>query len=263
MESDRIFQFGDFSLDPRRLELRRDGTVVPLKPRHFDALLFLIKSGGRFLSKEELIEALWPNTVVEENNLAQCISVLRKALGNSEGNQRFIETVPGRGYRFVTAVREVSREEPDRKAVVSSTPARSSRHWLMAGAILLILIAAVSTVFWRQPDTPAAPAGIPTVAVMPLVALEPGDAPRDLGLMIADALISRLSSWHVVTVLPTAMIRPYVDDGTDPTGTDPIKFGRRKLFCINADNGAFCGFLARPLCKFRGNHRANMQAGGR
>lgn len=226
MESDRIFQFADFSLDPGRLELRRDGTVVPLKPRHCDALLFFVKSGGRFLSKEELIEALWPNTIVEENNLAQCVSVLRKALGNGEGNQRFIETVPGRGYRFVTAVREVSREEPDRKAVVSSTPARSSRRWLMAGSILLVLIAAVGLVFWRRPDTPAPPAGIPTVAVMPLVALEPGNAPPDFGLMIADALINRLSSWRVVTVRPTAMIRPYVDDETDPTGTDPIKFGR-------------------------------------
>jgi len=99
------YHFGDFHLDveERRLS-RRDGTEVPLTPRVFDTLRYLVEHSGRVLDKEVLMEAVWPDAIVEENNLAQNISTLRRVFGESPGSQRYIVTVPGRGYRFIAEV---------------------------------------------------------------------------------------------------------------------------------------------------------------
>ena len=103
-----IYEFGEFRLDTTRmLLLRRDGEVVPLPPRAFDLLQKLIESGGRVLTKDELLNEVWRGTFVEEGNLTQHISILRKVLGENRGENRYIATVPGRGYRFVAAVKEV------------------------------------------------------------------------------------------------------------------------------------------------------------
>lgn len=100
------FEFGDFYLDTiKRLLSRRDGKPVPLKPKVFDTLLYLLEQREEVLTKERLMKAIWPDTVVEENNLSQNISVLRKVLGETRGEHRYIVTVPGRGYRFVAGVR--------------------------------------------------------------------------------------------------------------------------------------------------------------
>lgn len=95
------YEFDDFRLEPasRRLT-RRDGTLVPLKPRVFDTLLFLVEHPGKVLETERLMEAIWPDSIVEENNLTQNISALRRVFGDTPLLHRFIVTVPGRGYRF-------------------------------------------------------------------------------------------------------------------------------------------------------------------
>ncbi len=80
-------------------------TPVDLPPRAFDALLYLVERPGELLSKKELMKALWPGVVVEENSLNQVISLVRKVLGERPSEHRFIVTAPGRGYRFVAAVR--------------------------------------------------------------------------------------------------------------------------------------------------------------
>jgi DNA-binding winged helix-turn-helix (wHTH) protein/tetratricopeptide (TPR) repeat protein len=102
----QIYEFGDFRLDAaKRLLLKRGGEAVPLTPKVFDTLLYLIENRGSVLTKDELMKALWPDTVVEENNLGQNISKLRNVLGESRGENRYILTVPGRGYRFVADVK--------------------------------------------------------------------------------------------------------------------------------------------------------------
>src|SRR5688500_17635551 len=100
----RMFEFGNFRLDASGRTLSRAGEPVRLTPRVFDALLYLVERRGAVLGKEELLAALWPDVVVEENNLGQAISKLRQALGESPGDNKYIATVSGRGYRFVAPV---------------------------------------------------------------------------------------------------------------------------------------------------------------
>ena len=95
-----LYKFGPFLLDTAQHVLARQGEPVTLTPKTYDMLLVLVESHGRLLSKEELMKALWPSSFVEESNLTQQISMLRKALGESAGEDRYIVTVSGRGYCF-------------------------------------------------------------------------------------------------------------------------------------------------------------------
>src|ERR671929_2263510 len=109
----RIYEFGDFRLDAsRRLLLRAEGKVVPLTPKVFDTLLYLVERGGAVVDKDELMRVVWPDTVVEENNLNQNVSALCRVLGESRGEHRYILTVPGRGYRFVADVKTRAAAPP-------------------------------------------------------------------------------------------------------------------------------------------------------
>jgi DNA-binding winged helix-turn-helix (wHTH) protein/TolB-like protein len=106
-----LYEFGPFVLDTMQHALLRDGALVPLTPKTYDTLLVLVQNSGKMLSKEELMNALWPDRFVEESNLTQQISMIRKALAESPGEHRYIVTVPGRGYRFAAAVRGRCNEE--------------------------------------------------------------------------------------------------------------------------------------------------------
>src|SRR6266702_7708480 len=103
--SARLYEFGDFRLDTAKRLLRRlDGTTVPLTPRVFETLLYMVEHHDTVLDKERLMEAVWPDSIVEENNLSQNISTLRRIFGETPGSHSYIVTVPGRGYRFVAQV---------------------------------------------------------------------------------------------------------------------------------------------------------------
>jgi TolB-like protein len=97
----KIYEFENFRLEVDKRLLLRDGVSVPLTPKVFDTLLHLVKRSEHVVDKEELMRAIWPDTVVEENNLNQNISTLRRVLGQSQGENRYILTIPGKGYRFV------------------------------------------------------------------------------------------------------------------------------------------------------------------
>src|SRR6266498_4937774 len=104
-----IYEFDEFSVDvSKRLLTKDDGGQIPLPPKVFDTLLYLIRHRGKVIEKNELMREIWTDSVVEENNLNQNISILRRVFGEKPGEQRFIVTVPGHGYRFVPEVREVS-----------------------------------------------------------------------------------------------------------------------------------------------------------
>jgi DNA-binding winged helix-turn-helix (wHTH) protein/tetratricopeptide (TPR) repeat protein len=98
-----IYRFGAFVLDPRERRLTRDGHVVDLRPKTFDALVLLVTRGGRLVTKDEFFATLWPRVVVGDASLNKCIWQLRQALGESE-TQPYIETVPKIGYRFIAAL---------------------------------------------------------------------------------------------------------------------------------------------------------------
>jgi Tol biopolymer transport system component/DNA-binding winged helix-turn-helix (wHTH) protein len=97
-------QFGPFSIDVRERVLRRHGHPVPLTPKAFDLLAALVDQPGQLISKDELLQKVWPDTFVEESNLTYNVFALRKALGDSADNAQYIETVPKRGYRFAATV---------------------------------------------------------------------------------------------------------------------------------------------------------------
>src|SRR5262245_20084526 len=108
-----FYEFGPFRVDTVKYVLTRDGEVVPLNLKAFEILLALIQHRGQVLEKNELLQRVWPDTVVEENNLARNISALRKALDEQPNEHQYILTVPGRGYRFVASVREVDGASED------------------------------------------------------------------------------------------------------------------------------------------------------
>jgi DNA-binding winged helix-turn-helix (wHTH) protein len=99
-----IYEFAQYRLDAGKLMLWRVGEPIPLTPKAFDTLLLLVRRRGEILTKEELLQTIWPDTIVEENNLNQHISTLRRVLGENRGENRFIATIPGRGYRFIPEV---------------------------------------------------------------------------------------------------------------------------------------------------------------
>jgi TolB-like protein/Tfp pilus assembly protein PilF len=102
-----FYEFGPFRVNAHERVVYRDVTPVPLTPKVFDILLVLIQNAGRVLTKEEMLSLVWPDTNVEESNLARNVSTLRKALGEATDEPRYIETIPWRGYRFVAVVREL------------------------------------------------------------------------------------------------------------------------------------------------------------
>jgi len=101
------YEFGPFRLEPREHRLVREGCAIPLTGKAFATLCALVEQHGTLVPKQELMEAVWPDSVVEENSLDRNISALRKALGEQASGESFIETVPRAGYRFVAAVREL------------------------------------------------------------------------------------------------------------------------------------------------------------
>jgi DNA-binding winged helix-turn-helix (wHTH) protein/TolB-like protein/thioredoxin-like negative regulator of GroEL len=106
-----LYRFGSFQLDPTEHLLLREGHAVPLTPKTFDLLVFLVAHSGRLVTKDQILAAVWPESFVEEANLTVSVSALRKALGERPGEKQFIDTVPKKGYRFTAPVTEVESSE--------------------------------------------------------------------------------------------------------------------------------------------------------
>src|SRR5580704_9158166 len=104
-----IYKFGEFRIEAAKRMLLRNGDPVPVTPKVFDTLLHLVQRQGDTVEKDDLMRAVWPDTVVEENNLNQNISALRRVLGESRGEHRYIATIPGKGYHFLASVETAGR----------------------------------------------------------------------------------------------------------------------------------------------------------
>jgi DNA-binding winged helix-turn-helix (wHTH) protein/tetratricopeptide (TPR) repeat protein len=148
-ETKALYEFGRFRCDPAEHLLFCDGKPVSLAPKAFEILIILIQSNGRLLTKDELMQKVWPDTFVEDANLTINISALRKLLGDSTGGQQYIETVPKRGYRFLAPVTELHDDVKTGELMHSPEIAKVARTspWLrpiaLSAALLLVAIMVV------------------------------------------------------------------------------------------------------------------------
>src|SRR5882672_319472 len=193
-ESQEIYEFGGFRLNPRRRVLTgADGAAIALKPKVLDTLLYFVEHAGEALDKGALLAGIWPNVVVEENNLNKVVSELRRVLGETPDDHRFIVTVPGRGYRFVA---HVSRE-PASGAVFataagtpvlaepreSSTVRRSTFGYVtgaLAAGFVLLAVVLYKTHVWLGASAPVQSARPPATRFV--IDTEPTLNPLNLAL---------------------------------------------------------------------------------
>jgi DNA-binding winged helix-turn-helix (wHTH) protein/TolB-like protein len=235
----QYYEFGPYRLDVVRRLLLRESLPVPLTSKAFDTLLALVGNSGEILEKEDLLNRIWPDAVVEEKNLTVTISTLRKALGETPNQHQFIVTVPGKGYKFVAAVKELMAEDADliiekqitaqiiveeepheieaNEPYLLSTSSRFRLPRLTAGriAIVLIILLAVAAVvyfqFSRRSNLSGRDVMVGSLAVLPFKSLGTEGVDQYLGLGVTDALITRLSNISEIIVRPTRAVRKYAD----------------------------------------------------
>ena len=106
-----VFRFLEFEIITARREIVRDGESLPVEPKVYDLLLYLLEHAERAISKDELQDAIWPNVIVTESALTRCIMKARRLVGDDSKNQRVIGTVQKKGYRFVAPVEELARDQ--------------------------------------------------------------------------------------------------------------------------------------------------------
>jgi TolB-like protein/DNA-binding winged helix-turn-helix (wHTH) protein/Tfp pilus assembly protein PilF len=237
-----VYEFGDFHLDAAKRLLWRGDAPVPLTPRVFETLLYMVEHHDTVLDKERLMEAVWPDSIVEENNLTQNISTLRRVSGETPGSHHYIVTVPGRGYRFVAEVRlreadagpepwripetaiESGETETERVASVSQSDhpvaSRSFRPILLAtAAVLALSVAAIF--FWRgrTQNPPESPAGIPSarivipeksVAVLPFANLSADKENAFFTEGVQDDILTAIAKFADLKVISRTSVASYV-----------------------------------------------------
>jgi DNA-binding winged helix-turn-helix (wHTH) protein/TolB-like protein/Tfp pilus assembly protein PilF len=245
--SQHFYEFGRFRINTGDRVLLRDQEIVPLTPKVFDILLALVESSGQVISKDGLMKKVWPDSFVEEGNLTQNISLLRKALGEGQNGHQYIETVARRGYRFVAPVRESrdsgfdSRDKASSagavikpEAVVTSETETASvsrdaavqnvigslkRHRALALVSLLALAtAAAGIVYSTRGGKAVDPTSsvIESIAVLPFIN-EASDADAEyFSDEITESLVNNLSQLPKLRVVPRSVVLNYKGHETDP-----------------------------------------------
>ena len=241
LKTGSFYEFGEFRLEPSEQLLTRHGRALPLPPKAFELLVLLVENGGRLLSKDQIMQAVWPGSVVEEANLTVTISMIRKALGDRESGSQHIETVPKKGYRFVSPVRggdaataptrETDRSAPGQTPIrplpESSTvpsgpqpaaegqgparaPASANRGiFLLALVLIASALGLAAYLHFRPPLLTTAPTQTRSLAILPLQNLGQ-DADSDfLGYSLADALITKLDYVSSLSVRPSSAVQKY------------------------------------------------------
>src|SRR5688572_22406360 len=191
VQTKHFYQFGPFCIDAVKRRLLRDGEVVKLTPKAFETLLVLVEQRGRTVEKDELLKKVWAGTMVEENNLNQCITTLRKSLGDSREKSEYIATIPGVGYRFVAELKETDAGEPK--------PIQTDRR-PMAWYVFLVIVPLVGVAVIgyavvsrkRSPPPPARPAVL-SIMVLPLDNLSGDPGQEYFADGVTDALIGDLA----------------------------------------------------------------------
>jgi TolB-like protein/DNA-binding winged helix-turn-helix (wHTH) protein/Tfp pilus assembly protein PilF len=230
-----FYEFGPFRVDPVERILWRDRQTVPLQPKAFDTLLALVENSDRVVLKEDLMKTVWPDTFVEESNLTQNIFVLRKALGETAGEHRYIITLPGRGYRLAGEVRTVPALETGPVEESSQPPQaldkvpQDKRPWsavrALSVAVGIIVVLAAGYLAWRQfrPHAPSGPGRI-MLAVLPFSNLT-GDAEQEyLADGLTEEMITQLGRLdpEQLGVIARTSVMPYKEGskGLDQIGRE-------------------------------------------
>lgn len=201
-----VYEFAGFSVDTVRRRLVRDGKAIAITSKAFDTLALLIRRRGSTVTKSDLMNFIWPDAAVEENNLTQQISALRRALGERPNDHRFIVTVPGRGYCFVAEVSEgtatngTSGSEP-----VPFLDSAAMRGYATAASFVLLIAMAF---VWSAIQSTGQPQ---TLAVLNFRAADRGD--EFIGLGISETLRARLGSVEDLVVRPAAADADAIDAG--------------------------------------------------
>jgi len=223
----KAYRFGTYHLIPARRELREGDLRLEIPPRVFDTLLALVAQQGELVEKDALMRTVWPDTVVEENNLNQTIHLLRKVLHDGENGTRYIETVPRRGYRFVAALHLIDSNERERMdAAVSASPAAvvtpaieepaaklallNRRRLAMALCLLLVfMICGVLVVRQYRPDLFGDTEPIRSIAVLPLANLSNDRDQEYFADGMTDELITDLAQVSELKVVSKTSIMQY------------------------------------------------------
>jgi DNA-binding winged helix-turn-helix (wHTH) protein/TolB-like protein/Flp pilus assembly protein TadD len=218
----QFYQFGPFRIDVAERVLQLEGERLTLTPKAFDLLLLLVENQGHLLEKDDLMKILWPNTFVEEANLSNNISQLRKVL-SADPTHQYIETVPRRGYRFVAKVAVTSAgpeivsnitmeavigelSDNDSRGSISET-SRRIRIPRFALVFTALLALGFALYFWLRNS--ATQQSIRTIAVLPFKPLAADSSDESLEMGMADTLITRLSNVRQLIVRPTSAVRKY------------------------------------------------------
>ena len=217
-ESHKFFSFDDVTVDCANFEVRKAGVAVQLTPRAFDVLRALLKQPGRVVDKQELFDQVWGETHVTDNALTKIIKEIRHSLADDANAPRYIETVPKRGYRFISVVTETS---PHFSPAPPTLLPRSRAPLLGLSIAGLIGLSLIAWFAFRDNAVETTPAQIRSIAVLPLKALNAESRDESLEMGMAETLITRLSNLRQIVVRPISAVRKY----TDPQ-LDPIKAGR-------------------------------------
>lgn len=245
----QLYKFGNFRLDvAKRLLLKGVDEIVPLMPKAFDTLLYLVQNSGKVIEKDELMAEIWADTIVEENNLTQNISILRRVFGEKPGEHRFIVTVPGHGYKFVAEVtKEAEMSEPsavaggrdaaelelsdlklqtkneseisqEQKPKIGNQLAKdegqrtkekkTNRFWLIAIFGAFVIGLSLLGFYSWRGNEKSVAVPIKTVAVLPFKPLAAENRNEALELGMADSLIAKLGG-EEISVRPLSAIRRY------------------------------------------------------
>lgn len=246
-QTSEFYDFGRFRVKSEERLLLRGEELVPLTPKAFDVLLTLLENDGRIVKKDDLMKKVWPNTFVEEGNLTQNVSLLRKALGESADGPQFIETVPRRGYRFVAPVSRIKGtngeqlSETPNKQILPNAPtsllaetSHAPRKWELGirnlklervftrvPAVVLTLAAVLATVVGiaylsARNKAGAAPTAIQSIAVLPFVDDSPDADAEFLDDEIAESLVNSLTKLPKLRVVPRSVMLNYKGRNVDP-----------------------------------------------
>ena len=223
-----IYEFDIFRVDAtKRLLMGGLDESIPLAPKIFDTLLYLVINSGKVIEKDELMSAIWADTIVEENNLNKNISVLRRVLGEQPDEHRFIVTVPGKGYKFVADVRVAESENNEVLPALDpvnerkADPPKFRFVFAAAASFILIGLFLAASVYWRGWSAPIKGGEPQTIAILPFRPLVAENRDEALEMGMADTLISRLGNNREVIVRPLSSVRKF-----DSLELDAVEAGK-------------------------------------
>ena len=212
-----FYRFGEFAIDLEQRVLLRRKQPVPLTPKVFDTLLVLVERHGRIVSKDELMNRLWPDSFVEDSNLIFNVQQLRKALGDDARNPMFIETIARRGYRFIADVEECLTDEA---AVPSNVKVRSAHDEYPETISLVAPTNGMLEAALIGPSTTGASAALAPVKLL-------RSRPINIALAASILMVASISAWYLAATKIDQ--RRFLSAVTNPTALRPLKVEKLTL----------------------------------